>query len=573
MEDFTTQNVNENGEYTYPENYDVSSYTDYYYEQQDGGENYYASYQQDGYEGYYSQQDATQDGNDPYQYQYNFDPNTGSYDETQGQDYNYYYGSEEYGAEQQMNVQETWGYTPEEGQQLYLDQLTTEQVDGYYYDEYGNLIDGDRGEESPTNAFNQEAYWESGHDSTAILYSEDTRLTGEDTPQDEIDAEDLGPMDSTLIDSAQKTVATPEKKAKKMDKNDRAVSPSRKKKTKKERIEQRQAMLEKEEEERLKAQEDAETASGNINASGGGTASIIKTSKLSKKKTGIVGREKAKFQLKLRIAKAIKRNRMPVQIRILPTIRKHLSPMDKYFGSKSVECVLSDIFWSSMKGDIGRVKHLVEIEGESPTDSKLDPWNGSERWVGTSRELFVGIRRQSEVFRRKRKLTSVTLMQASFYYMHRMRRTFTCRITTYYLSSLFTYSISNSNSSHVWYDQQGAMCPLDWVNVRGHTKLLKAIEKYQDSLWLPKFVDDLIRGIVRYKIKLFKDPPKKHTKGVSNDSTVSVGANSDIGTISNSPSAETEKPTDKRSPASDGTSAIEGSTITSLLERSNTEKV
>ncbi|KUF86676.1 Necrosis and ethylene-inducing protein 6 [Phytophthora nicotianae] len=72
--------------------------------------------------------------------------------------------------------------------------------------------------------------------------------------------------------------------------------------------------------------------------------------------------------------------------------------MDKYFGSKSVECVLSDIFWASIKGDIGRMKHLVEVEGESPTDSKLDPWNG-------------------------------------------------------------------------------AMCPLDWANVRGHTKLLKAIEK------------------------------------------------------------------------------------------------
>ncbi|EGZ17031.1 hypothetical protein PHYSODRAFT_314562 [Phytophthora sojae] len=66
---------------------------------------------------------------------------------------------------------------------------------------------------------------------------------------------------------------------------------------------------------------------------------------------------------------------MPVQIRILPATRKHLSPMDKYFGSSSVECVLSDIFWAAIKGDIVRVKHLVEIEGESPTDSNLDPWN------------------------------------------------------------------------------------------------------------------------------------------------------------------------------------------------------
>lgn len=79
---------------------------------------------------------------------------------------------------------------------------------------------------------------------------------------------------------------------------------------------------------------------------------------------------------------------------------------------------------------------------------------------------------------------------------------------------------------------QAALAPLDWANIRGHTQLLKAIEKVrrerarshvpaavsshtdatcqqlEDSQWLPKFVDDLIRGIIRYKIKLFKPPPK-----------------------------------------------------------------
>lgn len=38
--------------------------------------------------------------------------------------------------------------------------------------------------------------------------------------------------------------------------------------------------------------------------------------------------------------------------------------------------------------------------------------------------------------------------------------------------------------------------------------------QYEDTLWLPKFIDDLIRGIVKYKIKLFKDPPKAKAKAV-----------------------------------------------------------
>lgn len=95
----------------------------------------------------------------------------------------------------------------------------------------------------------------------------------------------------------------------------------REQKSKKERIQQRQALLEKEEEERLKVQEAAETAGGNSNEPRDGAAAATKTNKLLKKKTGFVDREKAKFQMKLRIAKSIKRNRMPVQIRILPTVR------------------------------------------------------------------------------------------------------------------------------------------------------------------------------------------------------------------------------------------------------------
>ncbi|KAF1783892.1 hypothetical protein GQ600_20520 [Phytophthora cactorum] len=352
----------------YPEGYDAT-YADYYNEQQQGeGGNYYASYQQ---EGYYTQQDDGQEGTDPYQYQYNYDTNAGNYDASyEGNVFSYYTVGED-GAEQSTETPEAWSYSPEEGQQLYLDHLSTEQTAGYYYDEQGNLIDGYGGGESPTNVFNQEAYWESGQGSTNSPYAEGT------TSLIEGNTEELGltapTTESAEVESSQKT--------KKKGKTARAASPSRTK-TKKERIEQRQALLEKEEEETQKTEEAGETSTANINAPGIGTAATSKTSKVSKKKTRFVDRERAKFQLKLRVLKQLdaivcrcKSASFRQYCPVLPSTRKHLTPMEKYFGSKSVECVLSDIFWASMKGDIGRVKYLVEFEGESPTDSKLDPWN------------------------------------------------------------------------------------------------------------------------------------------------------------------------------------------------------
>ncbi|KAG3120206.1 hypothetical protein PI124_g361 [Phytophthora idaei] len=488
----------------YPEGYDAT-YADYYNEQQQGeGGNYYASYQQ---EGYYTQQDDGQEGTDPYQYQYNYDTNAGNYDASyEGNVFSYYTVGED-GAEQSTETPEAWSYSPEEGQQLYLDHLSTEQTAGYYYDEQGNLIDGYGGGESPTNVFNQEAYWESGQGSTNSPYAEGT------TSLIEGNTEELGltapTTESAEVESSQKT--------KKKGKTARTASPSRTKKTKKERIEQRQALLEKEEEERQKTEETGETSTANINAPGIGTAATSKTSKVSKKKTRFVDRERAKFQLKLRVAKAIRRNRMPVQIRILPTTRKHLTPMEKYFGSKSVECVLSDIFWASMKGDIGRVKYLVEFEGESPTDSKLDPWNLHQtplHWAakGGSVPVINYLLAASASPRCLDENGSLPLHLSCW--------------AGHVDASILLLRASDVKDLYVQ-DYDGAMCPLDWANVRGHTKLLKAIEKFQDSLWLPKFVDELIRGIVRYKIKIFKDPPKKPVKTEENDTPASSEAKLD----------------------------------------------
>ncbi|KAL3668960.1 hypothetical protein V7S43_006248 [Phytophthora oleae] len=469
---------------------DDANYANYYQQQRD-------YYQQEGYEGYYYQQEGGQEGTE----QYSYDPN---YTSPEGQDYSYYAAGQD-GVEQGAYATET-----PEGQQMYLDQLAVEQTTGYYYDDQGNLIEY-AGAESPTNVFKQEAYW--GQDNNNLPDTEDiTSGEWEGTPHE---SEGFGLTESTPQGpTTMESVSTPEgnsaRKNKKEGKNDRATSPSRKKKTKKERVAQRQALLEKEEEERLKKEETAEAASTNNNASGDGSAA--KTTKVSQKKVGFVERGKVKFQMKLRIAKAIKRDRVPVQIRILPTTRKHLTPMDKYFGSKSVECVLSDIFWASIKGDIKRVKHLIEVEGESPIDSKLDPWNLHQtplHWAAKGGSVHV-----------INYLLSAGASPRCLDENGSLPLHLSCW-AGHVDASIVLLRASDVKDLYVQ-DYDGAMCPLDWANVRGHIKLLKAIEKHQDSLWLPKFVDDLIRGIVRYKIKIFKDTPKKIPSAEAKDQEATV---------------------------------------------------
>lgn len=77
-------------------------------------------------------------------------------------------------------------------------------------------------------------------------------------------------------------------------------------------------------------------------------------------------------------------------------------------------------------------------------------------------------------------------------------------------------------------------------------------------MWLPKFVDDLIRGIVRYKIKIFKDAPKKLAKATSKDAPANVDTKADPTTAADPASNQDENasPTKK-----------------SLLKRAKTEKL
>ncbi|TYZ59866.1 hypothetical protein PybrP1_005808 [[Pythium] brassicae (nom. inval.)] len=215
-------------------------------------------------------------------------------------------------------------------------------------------------------------------------------------------------------------------------------------------------------------------------------------------KPTFIEREKAKIRLQIRKARAIARKRMPVQVRILTQTRQHLSPLEKYFGSQSIDAALSDIFWASLKGDIRRVRHLVEVEHVSVSDSKLDPWNMQQtplHWAakGGSREVIEYLVGAGASVRCLDENGSFPLHIACW--------------AGHIDAALALLKAGDSRDLYVR-DFDAAFAPLDWANIRGHTQLLKAVEQYEDSIWLPKFVDDLIRGIIRYKIKLFKPPPK-----------------------------------------------------------------
>ncbi|GMG17613.1 unnamed protein product [Phytophthora fragariaefolia] len=383
----------------------IFDYADYYYQEQGVQQDYAEYYSQQEYEAYYAQhlgQESVSEQN-AYQYQYNYDTTAEGHDGNAGQDYSYFASGDELAEVQQVYA---------------ADQLTMEHMTGYYYDEQGELVGG---VESPTNVFNQEAYWDESNN----VYSGDPTEPGtrEGTPQDDTDTEALGSTESTPVGLASAegpgTVAIPGEKSPRKKKKANATvylivsCCCLLQKSRKERIQKRQEMLEKEEEERIKAQEVAEATKGGTGALGESTVADGKTPRLSKKKAGFVDRGKAKFQMKMRIVKAIKRTRMSVQIRILP--------------------------------------------------------------------------------------------------------------------------------------------------------------KYQDSLWLPKFVDDLIRGIVRYKIKIFKDPPKKPPKTPLKRED-KAEAKGDVAVPAQPENMESNQSTDKPT-----NSQVKGTPATdspkkSFLKRAKTEK-
>lgn len=99
-------------------------------------------------------------------------------------------------------------------------------------------------------------------------------------------------------------------------------------KTKKERIQKRQELLEKEEEARQEEEEEKAKAADSPEAQGGsGNNSSSKPAKA--KKLTFLQREKAKLHLQIRKAKSMARKRIPVQIRILTEVSSHSFSMQR----------------------------------------------------------------------------------------------------------------------------------------------------------------------------------------------------------------------------------------------------
>jgi hypothetical protein len=89
-------------------------------------------------------------------------------------------------------------------------------------------------------------------------------------------------------------------------------------------------------------------------------------------------------------------------------------------------------------------------------------------------------------------------------------------------------------------------------------------------LWLPTFVEDLIRGIVRYKIKVFKDLPKKPIKEPAKEAAANAEAKPDAAASPESAIVEAEDKSPESPP--DGPTK-DSPSKKSFLKRATTEKV
>lgn len=259
------------------------------------------------------------------------------------------------------------------------DEISELQLD-HRMGEYG-------GPASPTS-------WDQDFVAESAPQSNDTDVgTRGDDPETVEAGSALGDQTKTLDDNQQQ----PDTK-----KAGAAVSPKTRK-ARQQRIQKRQ--------ERLERKEDNNASAAASNKLGADSKTHSKS--VLARKPSFVAREKAKIQLKLRIARAIARKRMPLQVRVLTEVRlvdrhqsltyidlthvlfrprlqtrKHLSPLEKYFGGP-VESVLSDIFWAAIKGDVDRVQFLVQVEGVDSADGTLDPWNVSPHALRQTRGMLA----------------------------------------------------------------------------------------------------------------------------------------------------------------------------------------
>ena len=94
-------------------------------------------------------------------------------------------------------------------------------------------------------------------------------------------------------------------------------------------------------------------------------------------------RQKSRIRLSATKAKAAIRKTIPPQLHFQTHSRTKLRPFDTYFVNQ-VEPVMRDLFWSSHKNNLKRVKFLIEKEKCDPNDKTNDPWKVRSSCAKTS---------------------------------------------------------------------------------------------------------------------------------------------------------------------------------------------
>jgi hypothetical protein len=287
-----------------------------------------------------------------------------------------YNGAEDYGGEQYGTDGAYAGYVydPASGEYVYVG-VTAAEEEGYAGDAEGSYLPLDEFDPTaPVSPFGDEAYWQQyGED--AVVASGNDKYADVNTVEatDRQETPPSGPEGRTAPTQVASTPADPSSTTSTTPTSPQEKQRKIKVKSRQERIQMRQAQLEKDE--ALKQAPQSPETETIIGPTAPGTTFTTQASRrVETRSLTFLERERAKVRLQMRRLRAIRRKRMPLQVRILTATRSHWSPLETYFGG-SVEATLSDIFWASMKGDLRRVRFLVEVEQISVVDSALDPWH------------------------------------------------------------------------------------------------------------------------------------------------------------------------------------------------------
>ncbi|OQR83635.1 hypothetical protein ACHHYP_14478 [Achlya hypogyna] len=205
-----------------------------------------------------------------------------------------------------------------------------------------------------------------------------------------------------------------------------------------------------------------------------------------------------KATLSLKKMRAIRR-KAPVQVRIYTEPRKVRTPFDNYVCAP-------DIFWSSIQGNMLRLRHLILVEGIS-VHTTADPWmvRASSNHILTSSTLAnvdapdpTALARHFELqtSSHPRRAAKGGVVEAVEFLLAHGADVYTkddAAIALLKAGDLKDLLIA---------DYDANLNSLEWATVRSHTTCVRDLIKYTDTVWLPGFVADLIwRIILKTKMK------------------------------------------------------------------------